>query len=65
MGLRAVTSGPGRPQEVLDERTAIVDALRELDADRAVAAVKVHLDNTLTTLRHPATGAMAPPWSPT
>ncbi|MEW2386443.1 GntR family transcriptional regulator [Micromonospora sp. NPDC047707] len=62
MGLRAVTADPGRGQKVIDEHTAIMDALRSLDAGGAVAAVKTHLDNTLAALRYPAHGVALPPW---
>jgi DNA-binding GntR family transcriptional regulator len=53
MGLRAVTSRPDRGQAVIDEHTAIRDALASRDAERADEAVKAHLTNTLEVLRLP------------
>jgi len=53
MGLRAVRSRPDRGQAVIDEHTAIIEALQAGDADGAVAVVESHLMNTSVALRHP------------
>jgi DNA-binding GntR family transcriptional regulator len=62
LGLKAVSAGPGRGQEVISEHTAIMTALRALDGSLAVTAVQTHLDNTLAALRQPGRTAAAMPW---
>ena len=53
LGLRAVTTGPGRGQEVIDEHAAIMRAIAALDGPVAAAAVRTHLQNTHAALRRP------------
>jgi DNA-binding GntR family transcriptional regulator len=51
MGVHAVVTGVNRTEQVLAEHRAIVDALRERDPERAVAALHEHLGTTLSVLR--------------
>jgi len=63
MGLRAVTARPDRGQAVIDEHTAIIEALLSSDPAAAGAAVEAHLVSTLAVLRHPMALAGAAGWA--
>lgn len=54
MGLRAIAAAQDRARSVLDEHTAIVEAIRSEDPARAAEAVATHLSSTLGTLHLPA-----------
>ncbi|WP_115789904.1 GntR family transcriptional regulator [Arthrobacter silvisoli] len=51
MGVKAVQDSHGRSDHVVEEHRAIVDAIRSQDSQRASAAVRNHLDSTLTVLK--------------
>ena len=54
MGVGAITSSRQRTRMVLDEHTAIVEAVRSGDAGAAAKAVASHLASTLAALHLPA-----------
>jgi DNA-binding FadR family transcriptional regulator len=56
MGLQAVVTAEDRAATVLEEHTAIVEAIRSGDADQAAAAVARHLESTWGTLVSPGPG---------
>ena len=51
MGVTAVQDSRGRSDHVVDEHRAIVEAIRSKDPLAAAAAVRSHLDSTLTVLK--------------
>lgn len=51
MGVMAVVSEADRVEQVMIEHRAIVEGLRALDQDGALAALHEHLDKTLSVLR--------------
>jgi DNA-binding GntR family transcriptional regulator len=53
MGWHAIAASKERPDNVLAEHAAIVEAVRSGDPDRAAAAVAQHLSKTLVALRLP------------
>lgn len=53
MGLLAIAASEARSGTVLAEHTAIVQAVRLGDPERAAAAMALHLSNTLIALRLP------------
>jgi DNA-binding GntR family transcriptional regulator len=53
MGWHAIAASRERPDTVMAEHAAIVEAVRSGDPDRAAAAVAHHLSRTLVALRSP------------
>ena len=51
MGVKAIQDSQGRSDHVVAEHRAIVEAIRSQDSQIASAAVRSHLDSTLTVLK--------------
>jgi DNA-binding GntR family transcriptional regulator len=51
MGVKAIQDSEGRSDHVVAEHRAIVEAIRSQDSQIASAAVRRHLDSTLTVLK--------------
>ncbi len=50
MGIRAATYSTQRVEQVLEEHAAVVDATEEGDPEKLRAAIRTHLDHTLSVL---------------
>ncbi|MDQ4504368.1 GntR family transcriptional regulator [Sinomonas sp. ASV322] len=61
MGVKAILDSDGRSDHVVAEHRAIVEAIRSGDPERASAAIRGHLDTTLTVLKAPRTPSPTPP----